>query len=306
VQVYVVIPTLNAAQDWEGFAPIVSRWISPDRVLIIDSSSDDGTDILAKTCGFRLVQISRSEFNHGATRQLAVDRFPDAELYVFLTQDAVLSSTESLDHLVRVFEDPRVAIAYGRQLPRLGATPIEAHARIFNYPETPSIRTLAARDELGFKAIFVSNSFAAYRRAALMDVGGFPSNVIMGEDTVTGAKVLLNGWQIAYVANAVVRHSHSYSLTQEFRRYFDIGVLHSRESWLVEEFQQANGEGARFVSSEVEYLGANSPWLIPSAFIRTVLKLIAYKLGWLERRLPLAAKRRMSMHKTFWSLPGQH
>jgi rhamnosyltransferase len=159
---------------------------------------------------------------------------------------------------------------------------------------------LGDRERLGFKTIFISNSFAAYRRTALMEGGGFPKDVIFGEDTITAAKLLLGGWKIAYVAEAKVYHSHSYTWTQDFKRYFDIGVLHARESWLLEEFGGAGGEGGRFVRSELSYLWPRYWWLIPSALIRTALKLVGYRLGRIEKKLSLRWKRRLSMHRRFW------
>jgi rhamnosyltransferase len=245
--------------------------------------------------------IARAEFNHGSTRQLAVELLSDVEVLVFLTQDAVLAEPWAIDELLRYFDDPKVAAAYGRQLPRPKSTAIEAHARIFNYPAESDVRTLASREQLGFKAIFISNSFAAYRRAALVAVGGFPRDVIFGEDTITAARLLLSGWKIAYVAEARVYHSHSYTLTQDFKRYFDIGVLHVRERWLLREFGRTSGEGTRFVRSELKYLWPQYWWLIPSALMRTMLKLVGYKLGKIENRLSLGWKRRLSMHYRFWN-----
>jgi rhamnosyltransferase len=268
--------------------------------MVIDSSSDDGTDDLARAAGFRVHSISRAEFNHGGTRQLAADLLPQVELLVFLTQDAILADTEALKALLAPFSDPQVAATFGRQLPRPEAGPIEAHARLFNYPTQSSTRTLESRETLGFKAIFLSNSFAAYRREALLAVGGFPSNVIFGEDTITAAKFLLAEWKIAYVAEAKVYHSHSYTWRQEFKRYFDIGVLHSRESWLLKEFGQTGGEGRRFVISELGYVWRRSWWLIPSALVRTALKLLGYRLGRLEQKLGIEWKRKLSMHSGYW------
>ncbi|VCW13919.1 hypothetical protein BANRA_01245 [Escherichia coli] len=39
------------------------------------------------------------------------------------------------------------------------------------------------------------------------------------------AKAILAGYKVAYVADAVVKHSHNYSPIDEFKRYFDIGVF---------------------------------------------------------------------------------
>jgi rhamnosyltransferase len=300
LSVAVVIPTLNAASDWPQFAPPLLASIRPEHVLIVDSYSTDGTADLARAAGFRVHTITRAEFSHGGTRQLATELLPDTKILAFLTQDAVLASSDSIVALLESFTDPNVVAAYGRQLPRTGATPIEAHARLFNYPAQSSIRELNSREQLGFKAIFISNSFAAYRRDALLAVGGFPRDLIFGEDTVAAAKLLLSGQKIAYVAEAQVYHSHTYTWRQDFKRYFDIGVLHARENWLLREFGNTGGEGSRFVQSELKYLCPRYWWLIPSAIIRTALKLIGYRLGLVENRLSLGWKRKLSMHPNFW------
>ena len=287
-------------KDGRGLTSLLLESIAADRVLILDSSSTDETVTLANVAGFRVHTIERSEFNHGGTRQLAAELLPDAEILVFLTQDVELAQSYAISCLIEAFTDSGVAAAFGRQLPRRGATPIEAHARFYNYPTESGVRTLLSREQLGFKAIFISNSFAAYRRDALMAVGGFPRDVIFGEDTVTAARLLLAGWKLAYVAEAQVYHSHDYTWMQEFKRYFDIGVLHSKEDWLLDKFGGTSGEGSRFVRSELKYLWQSSKLLIPSAVFRTAIKLVGYKCGSLEEKLSLGWKRRLSMHPAFW------
>jgi len=300
-KVTVIVPTLNASSIWSRFVQALKeQQVPPSRIVIIDSSSGDRTADLAKREGFRLLEIERSTFNHGGTRQWAADLESDAEILVCLTQDAILANSNSLQNLISTFDDPSIGAAYGRQLPRPGAGPIESHARYFNYPGQSGVRTLKDRELLGFKAIFISNSFAAYRCGALKAVGGFPTNTIFGEDTVVAARLLLAGWKIAYVAEATVYHSHSYSCVREFKRYFDVGVLHARESWLLDEFGTAGGEGQRFVLSELKYLWHAHKAYIPSALIRTVAKYTGYRLGRMEAKLSPGIKYRLSMHRYFW------
>ncbi len=296
----VIVPTLNAAADWQRFAHALLACVSPEQVLIIDSASSDGTADLARSSGFQVCSIRRTDFNHGATRQLAARMLPDAEFLVYMTQDAVLANANSISMLLTAFDDPSVAAAYGRQLPRPRAEAMEAHARLFNYPATSDVRVLASRERLGFKTIFISNSFSAYRRSALMSVGGFQADVILGEDTVTAAKLLLANWKVAYVAEAHVYHSHEYTALQHFRRYFDIGVLHSREPWLLDGFGQANGEGKRFVFSELEYLRKQNAWRIPVALAHACFKFLGYRMGRMENHLPPTIKPQLSMHRGFW------
>jgi rhamnosyltransferase len=268
---------------------------------VVDSSSSDGTDFAILPRGWQCLPIVLSDFNHGGTRNLALQNLRcDTDVVVYMTQDALLADPQALSRLVSVFSDPAVACAYGRQLPHANATPVAAHARFFNYPSHSRLVSLADKARLGIKACFLSNSFAAYRVADLQALGGFPSNVILGEDMSVAARLLMAGKSVAYVADACAYHSHNYSVMQEFRRYFDTGVFHARSPWLLAEFGSAGGEGLRFVRSELAYLWRHAPGWIPSALARTAAKLIGYRLGRLESRWPLWFKHWCSMHKGYW------
>src|SRR5260221_4642861 len=96
----VVIPTLNAARDWPKFTLALLACASPSQVLVLDSSSTDGTAEMALASGFRVHTIPRAEFDHGGTRQFGVEMLADAEVVVYLTQDAVLVDADSLHHLL--------------------------------------------------------------------------------------------------------------------------------------------------------------------------------------------------------------
>ena len=180
------------------------------------------------------------------------------------------------------FNDSSVGAAYGRQLPRPYATAIEAHARLFNYPRASATRSLEDANTMGVKAIFFSNSFGAYRRCALQEVGGFPRQSNFGEDTVVAARLLQRGWRLAYVADALAHHSHAYSHIEESRRYYKIGQLHCSEPWLLRDFGKASTEGRKFAASEIQYLLRRAPWLIPDAILRSGLKYLAYRFGRLD------------------------
>lgn len=295
------VPTRNPGQLWAQWLLAVQQQQPAVPCWIVDSESEDGSDFSALPDGWQLRRIAAADFNHGSTRNLALMHLPaDLDVVVFMTQDALLADAQALSSLVAVFSDPAVACAYGRQLPHTNATPLAAHARLFNYPSHSRVVSLADKARLGLKACFMSNSFAAYRVADLKAIGGFPSDVILGEDMSAAARMLMAGRSVAYVADACVYHSHNYSLVQEFCRYFDTGVFHARSPWLLLEFGSANGEGLRFVRSELAYLWTCAPHLIPSAILRTLAKWLGYKLGRLEAVLPLKMKLMCSMHKGYW------
>ena len=301
-RIAVIIPTYNASRYWQALsAGIRAQNRRPDRVIVIDSSSKDGTSDLARQDGFEVLEIPARAFNHGGTRQMGADYAADANILIYLTQDAAPFGSDAFENLIAAFEDGEIGAAYGRQLPRDKASPIEAHSRYFSYGELPVVRSWDSRRTLGFKSIFFSNAFGAYRREALMSVGGFSSDVIFGEDTLVVARMHRAGWKTAYVSNALVRHSHDYTIAEEFRRYFDIGVLHSRESWLNEQFGSASGEGRRLVISELKYLLRHAPHHIPSALARTLAKYLGYKIGRRESRIAPQLKYRLGMNRQYWS-----
>lgn len=300
-KVGLIVPTLNAGSLWQSWLKAFNQQTrKPDYLLVIDSSSSDNTVALARANGFEVQVIPKTEFNHGGTRQFGVNKMTDVDIIVFLTQDALLASPEAIEKLLAAFDDELVGAAYGRQLPHLNAGRIAAHARLFNYPAASQLRCMEDRSHYGIKSVFISNSFSAYRRSALIQVGGFPVDTIMNEDTFVAGKMLVSGWKIAYCADAQVYHSHDYSFLDEFKRYFDIGVFHIHTPWLQQTFGGASGEGLRFVLSEMRYLVKLAPWLIPSAMLRTGLKWLGFKLGAQHQGLPKTLRSGFSLHKAYW------
>jgi rhamnosyltransferase len=276
----VCIPTLNAGRHWPEFWDALRKQtIQPEEVIVLDSHSTDGTADLAKSSGARVVHIERGQFRHGGTRQLGAELAGDVDLLLYMTQDSVLADHDSVQRLLARFNDTHISAVYGRQLPRRGASPIEAHARLYNYPATSALRSIDHAPALGFKCIFFSNSFGAYRRSMLMQVGGFPIETNFGEDTQVAAKMLLAGYKIAYAADAAVFHSHALSMAQDFRRYAQVGRMHGSEPWLEHHFGAVSGEGLRFVRSELMFLAREAPHLWPMALVRSATKLIAYRHG---------------------------
>lgn len=239
------------------------------------------------------------------------------EFVVCLTQDAILASPQALQNLLAAFHQPEVGAAYGRQLPKPGATWLEAHARLFNYPEASKNVQWQDKDKLGIKTCFLSNAFAAYRLLALQQIGGFPGHLPLGEDTYSAAHLLKEGHHIAYQASASVYHSHNYNVRQDFQRMFDTGVFHTQNPWLLQTFGAAEGEGLRLLKSQWRYLTQanqaqafnpqaatfNKPnllWGIAQLIITNGTKLAGYKIGRVYHCLPKFLLYKFAMHKAFW------
>jgi rhamnosyltransferase len=283
----------------------------PIDVVVIDSGSSDHTFPMALAAGFEVLRIKGQDFDHGGTRQVAfehlVQKMDPARPYewvVLMTQDALLANPQALATLLSSFKNPDVGACYGRQLPHEEATALSAHARAFNYPRQSIVKSLADKRTLGIKTAFCSDSFAAYRVSALLRVGGFPKRVILGEDMWVAAKMLLLGYKVAYVSEACVHHSHNYSFMQEFRRYFDTGVSHAEAPWILEEFGAVQGEGIRFLRSELKLANQGNFFqrvlTLLEILLRTVLKYAGYQMGKRQAHLPLFLKRRLGLFHAHW------
>lgn len=279
-RVGLVVLTLNPGPSFIDWLDAVHhQTISPDELLVIDSQSTDSYPEQAVRYGFALHRIRREEFGHGKTRQLAVEILTGSEIIIFMTQDAILEKADSLLHLMKGLESPEVGAAYGRQLPRKDASPIEAHARLFSYPDRSRVKSLEDIQELGIKVPFFSNSFSAFKKNALMDAGGFPLHLNFGEDVYVASKLILKGWRIAYVAEATVFHSHRFTYREEWKRYLQVGQFYGKEFWIVQAFGSTKGEGKKFVLSEIGYLFSKNALLLPSSLFRTILKFVGYHVA---------------------------
>lgn len=301
MDIQIIIPIYKPDNKFiELLRQIKKQEIKNIPVLIIDSGSDEKYLAEIKDMNCKVKKIDSKTFNHGGTRQMGADMFPEKDVYVYLTQDAILVDEYAIINIVKVFANKNVGCAYGRQLPHKGAGIFASHARLFNYGTESYIRTLEDSPKYGMKTAFISNSFAAYRRSALKDVGGFPSDTILSEDMYVAAKMLLKNWSVAYCADAKVYHSHDYTIWQEFKRYFDIGVFHARESWIRKRFGAAEGEGKKFVISEAKCLVKKNPLLLIEMIARDGMKFLGYRLGLNEKYLSKDFKRKISMNGKYW------
>ena len=301
MNIQIIIPVYKPDNKLlELLRQIKRQTIKDISLLIIDSGSNDEYKDEIKDMNCLVKKIDPRTFNHGGTRQMGADMFPNKDVYIYLTQDAILADEYAINNIVKAFNNDNVGCAYGRQLPHKEANIFATHARLFNYKNNSYIYSIRDKEKYGMKTAFNSNSFAAYRREALKDVGGFPINTILSEDMYVTAKMLLRNWSVAYCADAKVYHSHNYTIWQEFKRYFDIGVFHAREAWIREIFGKAEGEGKKFVVSEVKMLMKNNPLLLIEMVFRDGMKFLGYRLGIKEKYLPINIKKKISMTKKYW------
>lgn len=225
--VTVIIPTFNGGALFREVLEAVERQRAPwpFDILVIDSTSTDGTweHLLSRGSGVRTTQIEKAAFQHGRTRNLAMEQ-TTSEFVAFLTQDALPASDFWLYDLVEgLRRHPRAAGAYGRHIPRADASPytkrdIEAHfAHLAKTPLEVSkyldVPRWSSGDESWLRTLhFFSDNNACLRRSVWKMVP-YPE-VDYGEDQLWAFHVIVAGYSKLYVPSAVVYHSHDYEPEQ--------------------------------------------------------------------------------------------
>lgn len=271
----IVIPTYQGASHLPHLLPILIKTGYP--ILVIDSSSTDETVEIAQSFGVQTVTIPKEEFRHGSTREWGRKQLKTS-IVVMMTQDAYPSSPSFIDHLTQPLLQKRASLAYARQLPHRGAGLIESFHRNFNYPEISQLRGMEDLPTYGTFTFFCSNSCAAYLNSALDEIGGFPS-VSFGEDTAAAARMLDQGHKVAYVAEAVVYHSHAYSLKQEFKRHLEIGASRYFVESFLKSGEKDEHRGKIYAYAMLKFLFKKNPLKIPYALLHLFVKWLGYKIG---------------------------
>lgn len=196
----------------------------PVEVVAVDSGSRDGTRALLADRVDRLVEIAPDGFGHGRTRNLGLAQCR-GELVVLLVQDVAPVGSAFLRALTAPLRaDPRVAGAFARQLPRPGASALtrDRLARWVAAGGTPRRSRLdaAAFARLSPWARHAACAFddvAACVRRAAWAAHPYPE-VPIAEDLAWAKEVLLAGWELAFVPEAEVVHSHERPVAHELVR----------------------------------------------------------------------------------------
>lgn len=238
-KISIVIPTLNAEKYIRTqIERIFAQTIKPCEVIYIDSTSNDNTqkiilEYIEKNLPIKLKIIKREEFNHGRTRNEGAF-LSKGNIIVFMTQDAIPYNEVWLENLIKPFgirDD--VACVFARQMPFVDATPIIKRELINHFNSFKSedsdytFQKVDFNDRNSLKEYnenkhwfwFNSNVCSAVRRDIFLQIKF--KEIPYAEDQVFGKEIIEKGFCKVYAHNAIVLHSHNYTLIKFFKRYFD-------------------------------------------------------------------------------------
>jgi Undecaprenyl-phosphate galactose phosphotransferase WbaP len=301
MNVSIIIPTLNAERHLPKLREALTKQtVQPREIIVIDSQSTDQTAKLFESLGAKVLTIERSQFQHGRVRNMGAHE-AKGDILIFMTQDAIPAHEEWLANLVAPICQGNAEACFARQVPYENAGALEQYARATNYPAESRIVSQEDIQDLGGRAFFFSNSCSAVKKESFEALGGFTIGTIMNEDMLFAAKVLQNGYRIAYVAEAVVNHSHDYNFTQTFKRYFDVGVVMRQAQYDIGAVGMAK-TGLSYVKGLMKFLFAQKKYyLIPSGIFESTVKWFGFNLGKFYQFLPQSVLARFSMHGGYWN-----
>jgi rhamnosyltransferase len=230
--VSVLMPTWQGREFLErALEALASQRVDvPWDLTVVDSGSTDGTwECLERTAArfpvpMRLERIHKLEFDHGDTRNLLAAR-SSGDLLVYLTQDAIPSSSTWLARVIANFQDERVAAVTCRNVPRSDAALV---TRIFSRDDPgystarretrlPSAEVYARASPDERRLLYCFNDVASAVRREVWERHPFP-RTDFGEDVLLARAFLEAGYTIVYDAEATVEHSHDYDERESYSR----------------------------------------------------------------------------------------
>ena len=227
--VTVFIPTWNGG---ELFNEVLTELKAQDtpwpyEIFAIDSGSTDGTLEVLADHGIRTARIPNAEFDHGLTRNKAVQE-SRGRIVSLTVQDATPESRDWLATMVSHFDDPEVGGVYCNQIPRPDCSPflkwrLRTWVRGGGEPEVRQVQSEAMfwndLDHIQrWRTIAFDNVASAVRRDVAVK-HPFPRRRF-GEDVTWAKGAILAGYKIVMEPRVAVIHSHDNSVWYEFRRAY--------------------------------------------------------------------------------------
>ena len=171
-------------------------------------------------------EVEQKDFSHSLTREKAVREYCSGDVVIYVSQDVKLIDPKAFHNISSVIND-EVIYAFGKQICEYHS--IERYIRKKNYPKKSYIVSTSDIKKMQLIAFYASDAFSCLSRKHFIELGGYNGhNVMMSEDMLYSKILLDAGYKKAYVAEAVVAHSHKYTIKQLYRRYYALGIFHEQ------------------------------------------------------------------------------
>jgi rhamnosyltransferase len=188
---------------------------APDEIIVVDSGSTDATLSIASAFDVKVIRITPESFSFGYALNAGIGA-STADVAVFASAHVYPVYDTWVERLVEPFEDPGVAISYGRQLTPPGGRFSEQRVLSQWFPAQSTRRQ---------RHPFCNNANAAVRRS-VWEERAYDEQLTGLEDLDWAKHAMDAGHSIAYVAEAPVVHVHDEPFSRVVNRYRREAVAH--------------------------------------------------------------------------------
>jgi len=194
----------------ETLSALKAQDIRTWELIVIDSGSTDGSqDIIRAAAPAHFVQITPAEYNPSRVMNHGM-RLAKAELCLFLNADATPQGANWLAPLAMALKQPRVAACFSRQIPRPDCMAVFAcdYDRCFG----PN------RESAQWEHFFSMVSSGLHKD--VWALRGFREDLQYAEDDEYTRWCKAQNYDVVFVPESVVMHSHNYTPAQAWKRSF--------------------------------------------------------------------------------------
>lgn len=247
----IIIPTYNPnsnlLRSLNKFSDLHNAGIYSIEVLIINTISQKKVEDLVKKDKYnfklKIININKSEFNHGETRNLGVNK-SIGKYIIFLSQDAYPIGDNFINYFIEDLKRSEVVAVFGKEI---APTNIRKdylyyeHLLWFKQYEpyydeknrvlfSKKARMASKNSNDIFFWYSLSNVFSCYKRSYIIK---HPFETIFhGEDVLAGKFIIENGYEKIFDSRCEVEHFHeglkNYIIRNIYDWYFRLFVLKSR------------------------------------------------------------------------------
>ncbi len=178
------------------------------KLLVVDSGSSDDTLEKISFYPHDLVQIKKEDYHPGIVLNSAIEQ-TSTDLIVFLNSDTVLLHNNCLEILIDNLKQENTHAVFARQIARPEAKPWVKRDYEIAFP----------KNDKKPDWMYFSLPFSGIKKD-IWKINPFYIKAWASEDTKMGYDLKNKGFNVKYLSNCIVMHSHNYTLKQIYNRRF--------------------------------------------------------------------------------------
>jgi glycosyltransferase involved in cell wall biosynthesis len=176
-------------------------------LVVVDDGSNDGTSQIARDFGAKVIKILHSGLPTARNEGV---KNASGDIIVFTDADCVVDS-KWLEKLVYALKDEEYDAAIGGTV------------KILN-PHSTLVKYLKLMEKNSIKMCLSGGYNMAYRREAIIKLGGFDPNLIRGGDYDFNLRALENGFKVNWVKDATVYFTFLEIMGELLRKQMGDGI----------------------------------------------------------------------------------